>query len=82
MGLFATGGARLTAGCIICGKPVLPAAIRHSDPFCSSVCAKLWYGTLSTEEATRQRRHDANTLQGDKPKHQDAPQLKTPGPIV
>lgn len=27
-----------------CGKPLPKLCLRHEDPFCSTVCCRIWYG--------------------------------------
>jgi hypothetical protein len=30
-------------GCFRCGRERLPVAVKHADPFCSTVCCRGWH---------------------------------------
>lgn len=57
-----------------CTKQVPPAARKHGDPFCSSICFKVHNGYMDEAEAGKQRRASAGALKGGGPdawrKHQ------------
>lgn len=31
------------AGCLVCDGPRSRVAVRHGDPFCTTVCCRSWY---------------------------------------
>ncbi len=38
-----------------CDKPLPEVAIKHEDPFCSSVCCREYYGTQLPKPSTTRR---------------------------
>lgn len=34
--------------CVICGKELPPVALAHNDPFCSTNCANIYFGSNET----------------------------------
>src|SRR5438105_4201909 len=63
----------------ICGcRRELPLKARlDGDPYATTLCAKLAYGTVTAEDARIQRRNVDAILQGDEPKVKEVPSALT-----